>query len=246
MNFSKSTYCQQKVIISGLIKKTHDWNNTEGFISDGIINPEIYSRQKLKILVILAESYGYNEDGETNIEDQLGKDILGLGNPKVQTIRKLASLFWLIHKSFASGNLISIKDFVDNEFFKTTQRNYCELQEALLRVAWINVKKASNPQTKMDEGKVYSDALKNKEILSRQINSISPDLVIVCSNVVINSIYDSGILGMNYTKEKYVIQTNNSGLKVLNVNHPACYSDWSYSGLYEIAEIVYSSLILPL
>ena len=44
-----------------LIKQTHSWDTTEGFIADGLFNPEEYLKSKIKIAFILGESYGYDE-----------------------------------------------------------------------------------------------------------------------------------------------------------------------------------------
>ncbi len=70
MSFNKEKYKSEKQNVISLIKQTHDWEKTEGFIADGIINPDIYANQKIKILVLLAESYGYDGHGIVDIEDQ--------------------------------------------------------------------------------------------------------------------------------------------------------------------------------
>jgi len=59
MQFDKAAYKAQKAEIVSLIKASHQWETTEGFIADGVICPEVYEQQDLRILCILAESYGY-------------------------------------------------------------------------------------------------------------------------------------------------------------------------------------------
>jgi hypothetical protein len=75
MKFDKQQYLNDRQQVIQLIKNTHKWDTTEGFIADGIINPAIYEGEKIKILVLLAESYGYHKDGMIDIEDQPEEDI---------------------------------------------------------------------------------------------------------------------------------------------------------------------------
>jgi hypothetical protein len=244
MKFNKADYKQEKAKVVELIKNSHDWLKTEGFIADGIINPDIYEKEKLKILVILAETYGYDGEEETNIEDQQYKDIMGLSSHTVKSPRKVATLLWLLLKSIEKGSKIPFSDFEKLELFKINDQNDNELHKILLKVAWINVKKASNPEAVQDYDKVYRDAIKNKEIIIRQVESISPDLIIVCSKVVIRSIYEMGILGTGTNDERYKIQKNKIGQNIINVNHPRYAADWGYRGVYEIFELIHDNLNL--
>jgi len=84
MYFEKAAYEKANDRIIGLIKASHDWETTEGFIADGVICPDIYEKQPRRILCILAESYGYDGNNLTDIETQPRDDIMGLGNPDVQ------------------------------------------------------------------------------------------------------------------------------------------------------------------
>lgn len=92
MPFSTDSYHLNKKLIIDQIKAIHDWENTEGFIADGVINPEIYADQPLKILVLLGESYGYSECEVVDIEDQTEEDVLGVGHPNRQTSKKVSAL----------------------------------------------------------------------------------------------------------------------------------------------------------
>ena len=53
MHFDKAAYKKAKERIISLIKGSHDWENTEGFIADGVICPAVYEKQPLRILCIL-------------------------------------------------------------------------------------------------------------------------------------------------------------------------------------------------
>jgi len=243
MNFNKDFYKQEKAAVIELIKNSHDWDNTEGFIADGIINPDIYENQQLKVLVILAESYGYDECCMIEIENQADDDILGLGSSTVQTPRKIATLLWLLFKSLEKGEKIAWDDFPS--LFSISDVNYKELQSTLLKIAWINVKKASkccDNGTKQAYGDITRHSYKNQEILTRQINSIVPDLVIACSNPVIESVNDMGLLGDDIQEVKWKVQINSNGQKIIYLNHPSYISDWGYEGVYRIFEMIYDSL----
>ena len=101
--FDKAAYRAAKDRIVELIKNSHDWKNTEGFIADGVICPDEYEKQSVRILCILAESYGYDGCEVTCIETQPTDDVLGLGSSTVQTPRKLSTLLWLLQQSFEQG-----------------------------------------------------------------------------------------------------------------------------------------------
>src|SRR6186713_758404 len=106
MKFDKLKYQQTRQEIINLIKQTHAWETDEGFIADGIICPDIYEKEELKILVILAESYGYSHSQFVDIEEQPDEDILGVGNPDVQTPKKIGALLWLLFNSIENGQEI--------------------------------------------------------------------------------------------------------------------------------------------
>ena len=242
MNFNKEIYKQEKARVIELIKKTHDWQNTEGFIADGIINPEVYERERIKILVILAETYGYDGNGETDIEDQPNNDFMGISSSLVQTPRKMASLLWLLLNSLDRDSKIDLNEFSESELFKVNNKTITELQKVMSRIAWINVKKASQPiGTDQDYVEIYNNAFRNEEILSIQLKSIAPDLVIVCSKPVIDSLYEMEIFGTGIDDKKNKIQKTSNGQRIINVNHPRYFRDWGYVGIYKIFETIYSS-----
>lgn len=244
MKFDKKQYREEKNNVIELIKKTHDWENTEGFIADGIINPEIYENEKLKVLVLLGESYGYNECGEIEIEDQTTQDILGLKNPTTQTTKKITSLLWLLFKSLEKGEKLSWDEFP--YLFEINDNNFEELQTVLLKIAWVNVKKSSKDceeGTRQKWKEIASNAYKNYEILQKQLDSIAPELIIVCSEPVMESVNDMGLLGENIQGDKWKIQHNNKGQKIIYVSHPSYLTDWSYQGVYETFEIIYDGLM---
>lgn len=249
MEFNKQNYSQAKQEVIDLIKQTHDWQKTEGFLADGIIAPDIYEQQHLKVLIMLGESYGFDACEDVSIEDQLAKDILGVGYHKRQTARKIPALLWLIFAALEKGSPLLYDDFPD--FFMTSNENYQMLQETLAKIAWVNVKKASrhidkwgNGATNQNYGEVYHSCYKNKAILQMQIEAIAPDLIIVCSDPVFNGLHDTGLLGKGvYRGKKNKVQQNDKGQLIIHLTHPSHYGTWGYVHILKKHEIIYDALI---
>ncbi len=240
MHFEINAYNQENERIIEMVKKTHDWENTEGFIADGVICPEEYKKQEIRILCILAESYGYEGCKVTRIESQICEDIMGLTNKIVKTPRNLATFLWLLQRSLDQG--VKVKWDEMPWLFRINKENTTQLQNALSKVAWINVKKASKPNgTKMDEHEVYTHARRNHEILREQIQVISADLIIVCGRVVFHALHEMKLLGPDLMfGRKWQVQNTGGGQQVIEVTHP---STWrGYEKLYKRFEEIYEQI----
>jgi hypothetical protein len=247
MDFNKAEYKIAKDQIVRLIKDSHDWENTEGFIADGVICPEIYEKQRVRILCILAESYGYGESGMWDIETQLRGDLLGLGNSDVKTPRHLATLLWLLQRSAETGAKFTWEEWVEQKLpdLSVSEANLAVLQEALSKVAWINVKKASNSTgTRLDYDEVLAHARRNKEILREQIQVIAPHLVLVCGEAAFRSLVELGLLGPETTVgKKWEAQGAAGSPRVIEISHPSYLGDWGgYEQIYKTFERVYAHL----
>lgn len=234
--FNRAIYENSQKEVSELIKETlPNWRTTEGFILDGIRNKDCYEKQSLKILVLLGESYGYDEcNDRVTIEDELAlKDL------RIKTLNKIGALLWLIFESLKEG-----KEFTQKEY-PNLFTEYSKIKEALLKIAWVNVKKASNPLSyRQDPSEIYIQAKKNKLILQKQIESIAPDLIIACSDPVFYSLYDEKLLGNGLVRnKKYAIQVNEAGQKIIHVSHPSYFRHWGYNGLFKTYKTIYHSLI---
>ena len=233
--FSVDDYKKNKSEIVELIKATHKWENNEGFIADGVINPFLYKDEILKILIILGESYGYNKCKAVDIEQQPKNDCMGLKAPKVQSPRKIASLLWMLHEDIKRMEVLSPNDIP--RLFKINKENTNLLLASLEKVAWINVKKASrdvgdNNNTKQSYSDIYQNSIKNTQIIRMQIESIKPNLIIAVSDPVFDSLVDSKILGCEILNKKNIIQENEKKQKILFTSHPSYYKDWGYAGVY--------------
>lgn len=242
--------CKEAAIM--LIKQTHDWEVAEGFIADGAICPEVYEKQAIKITCFLAESYGYDECGMTDIEGQPTHDILGVGVPKRWTAKRLPALLWLIFESFARGRKLQREEFPN--FMTITEENTRMLQGALLRVAWVNVKKASRHDdgrggdaTRLDAEEVKSAVIRNRKVLQIQLDSLVPDLIIACGEPVFNGLFENGLFGSGIvTGRKWIIQTDSSGKQVLETSHPGYHDEWSYEGIFNLHGLIFDELFSPM
>lgn len=230
--FDRAIYQSANDRIVDLIKNSHDWENTEGFIADGIICIDEYEKQSVRILCILAESYGYEKNGMTPISNE----VLGLANKTVMTPRKLATLLWLLQQSFEQGSKVKWDDMP----WLFRKEKTAELQNSLSKVAWINVKKASQPHgTKMDSNEVYTHALRNEVVLREQIQAIAANLIIVCGEIPFRAVCEMKLFGPEIKLgSKWKIQNVTDGPRVLEVSHPSIWR--GYEKLYRNYENIYT------
>lgn len=245
MSFKKQDYRKAKEKVVNMIKATHDWKGNEGFIADGIISVEEYEKAPIKILVVLAESYDYNKDKCTDIETQVGGDILGIQNPKVKSTTKIAALAHAIFKSVNEHRKLTRKEL--DGLFRTLDPSVNPILESSLhKIAWINVKKASRDQknsgTKMSYNDIVNSAKRNKEIIELQIKSIAPDLILLCSDAVINGVFDNHILKVDSHRIKFSPIKSNGNQTIVLTTHPAYARDWSYDGLYNLYLKIYETI----
>lgn len=244
MEFDKAAYKTAKKRIIGLIKDSHDWENTEGFIADGVICPDVYEKQPLRILCILAESYGY-EEGMEDIENQMEQDIMGLRNPTVQTPRRLASVLYLLQHAIEKKSMLQLEEWLALKLLTQSEKNTSILQGALSKIAWINVKKASRGNgTELDNAEAQAHARKNRDILREQIESIAPELMIICGEAAFRALHEMSLLGPEVMlARKWQIQGAGDGSpRVIEVTHPSYYKWAGYEDLYRIAETIYTQI----
>ena len=238
--FDPVEYRQQIQHCHELIKATHDWEGEEGFIADGVICPEVYAQQPLRILCVLAESYGYEHCGMTPIEHQGEDDLLGLTNSDVKTPRKLATFLWLLQQSLEQGRALTWDEFPN--LFGINPEKTAALQGALSKIAWVNVKKASRANgTKMDEAEVAEHATRNEAVLRKQIEAIKPHIIIIGASITFVSMHRLNLLpeGVELARNWQVQQPTN-GPTTLEVTHPQSW--WGYQKLYDRFLQVYEAL----
>ena len=249
MKFDLAKYMEVKQVIFDKIKSSYECQEDKRCMVDGIIAPEIYNREKFKIACFLGESYSYDKTGVVDIEDQPNANILAVGRPRRHTATKIPILLWLIFESMERKHKISRDDFP--KFLRSNDKNTKVLQCALAKSAWINVKKdtkhidkSCKGSTRQDNKEIYTRSKKNEDILRLQIESIAPDLMIVCSNPVFNSLADMKLLGEGIERNSRLkMQKNHLGQFVIHVNHPGYLKDWGYRGIYNTFESIYDVII---
>lgn len=237
MHFDIKGYRASKERVIQMIKSSHDWEKTEGFIADGVINSEVYASQPMRVLCVLAESYGYDECGMVDIEDQPCSDLMGVGNPEVKTPRRMAALLRLLFYSVERFGAKVSRDEWDQmpRLLGTSLESIAMHQDTLSKIAWINVKKASNPHgTKLNKTEVHAHAQQNRAILEEQIVAIAPHLVLVCGRDAFVPLLQLGLLGPSASEGKlWRLQTAPDDTHLMEVSHPAYFPDWgSYEAIY--------------
>ncbi len=232
---------ENKKVIDMIKERLPLWETEEGFIADGLVNPQTYNELDVKIICFLSESYGWQKQGCVDIQKQRRKgggqeardnDIIGLLNSKIKTARFLTSFLYLVYNFFESDEPISKEDFINNHFLTSNIPNNKALQGVLEKTAWINVKKLSeNKGHSENYDDVYSNALKNKEILKKQIEITRPNIIFVFSNVANDSLCDMGLLGGIKKDNKGLLQKNEFGQYVMHLDHPSVW--FSYEKIYD-------------
>ncbi|MDD5020924.1 MAG: hypothetical protein PHR82_02165 [Endomicrobiaceae bacterium] len=260
--FNIDTYAKSKQDVIDIIKSTHDWEHTEGFIADGLIDPIEYDKTQNKIIVFLSESYGYDECRMKDITEQSEyepksnpKDekynLLGIGHRNKQTSNKIPILLWYIHNHFNDDIVKESDGYLkkNDSMLKKTIENKKQLQNALKKSGWINVKKASKHieenaknKTRQNYNEIYNAVEKNREILTEQLNSTSPNLIIACGNPVIDGLIDNGIIPLKQKKIKNKLMIIENGQKIFFVSHPSYFKDWNYNNIYNMYKEIVNNI----
>lgn len=244
---------ENEKIIDEVKKILPQWETTQGFIADGLINPQKYADEPVKIICFLSESYGWAKNKVVNLQRQRrgyswketkDNDILGLLSPKVKTTRPLASFLSLFYESISANSQIPFDDFINQDSLKINNQleNNIRLQNTLEKTAWINVRKESKADdegTQQNYDEVYNHAKQNKDILQKQIEITSPDIILIFSEVAFDSLYDMGLLGKISKSLKKEIQINEYGQMILKLDHPSTWK--SYDSIYNNFQYLYES-----
>jgi len=234
--FNRTFYDNSQMEVQELIRKTlFDWKNTDNFLVDGIRKVDTYENQAIKILVLLGEPYGFGRCGTVSIVGDMFAKLALDGIKKVPSNRKIGALLWLIFKSIEENRALS-PDCVGKLFTK-----HDELLKALEKAAWVNVKKQFNNSgsSRQNNQEILDHAKKNEVVLRKQIKSIAPDLIIVCSNPVIESVINMRLLGDVVLKAKNVVHQNSDGQKIIHLSHPSYYPHWGYNSIFKTYKIIY-------
>ncbi|MEQ9089533.1 MAG: hypothetical protein RIE52_00500 [Balneola sp.] len=145
-------------------KEPHSTN--KNFIEDGIIDPVRWEKSETKVLFILREAY--LEEGETE-----GFNLVK--NLREEEHEKKGKSTW---RNLAKWAALLTESITWDEK-KDLPKDWFKYQEAFLSTALINVKKSGGEKT-TDIEEIKSIAKEEKELLSRQIEIINPDIICCC------------------------------------------------------------------
>ncbi len=174
-------------------------------VDDGILVPEVFINQELKVLFLLKDTFGdYNQiKGPQDIYN--GK----------------SSPFW--------PNLFNWTNAVNNSGLGYLEKNrISEITKTIDNVAYINIKKLNENRKKSVYSDIISYAKKDKDLLEFQIESIDPDIIFV-SQTTLNAYkiiygYNNIILTdfIKCGKETFELYKHGSR-KIIKTFHPSAF-----------------------
>jgi len=247
--FNIDVYEKENIKIIEKIKEIlPDWKNSQGFIADGLFDPKTYKEQKLKILFVLAEYYSHDKDGMIDIKSQVKKDdnfydFLGLRNkryPNTKTVKTIAGLLYYLYSHYDENSKKAYKYIEQNkDLFKTKKENIFEqAQKNFIKCGMIDIKKdsATCNDKKFTKEKAEEAVSKYSSVIKKQIEIISPNLIIVCGNVIIDALQKI----QNIPNELIEYPKKNKPPVVKKINdvyyafvcHPTWW--WNHDWLYKI------------
>ncbi|MBK7851543.1 MAG: hypothetical protein IPJ66_10530 [Bacteroidetes bacterium] len=146
---------------------------------DGIINPELFAKEQIKILFIGKEPNKSNHnvaEGETVsfIDEWCNR------KPNYQFAQRIAELAYGIFTNFRNHDEISGEDKKEIRY------------GILKRIAFLNIKKESGKDTISDK-ELSAAATKNKPVIDEQIKNIKPNVIIifVSNNKIVEQLFNN-------------------------------------------------------
>jgi hypothetical protein len=225
-------------VIKQIKDKLSHWQTEQGFIADGLFNPKEYSKQKLKILFILGEYYDHEKDGMINIESQIKKedehyDFLGLRNPKypdVKTTKTIPGLLYYLYGHYDPNIKKNIDGYVEKNLdlnkTKKLDNIFNQAQEFYCKCGMIDIKKDSTSfeNNKMKRNKIKESINKYADIIKKQIEAMSTNLIIVGGKDILWGLQKEGLLPFEIneypTKDKPPIVREFDGIYYVFAIHP--------------------------
>jgi len=234
------------------LKKRHKY---ESLLLDGVICSSVFVRQPIRILCVLAEPYGYQgEDivSRPDVEDMLNhagdtenNDVLGLGAGKVKAPKWIATLLLLIQQTLKQDKEVISREEWRNEwpYLLSKDVEYEKKLTALSKVAWVNLKKVCNPESRLVSADMRDHARENKDLLTEQIKSIDPHVSLVCGCDAITMAIELQLFGPDVASGKpNVLQATGRGGHVIEICHPSAPGQWNYEKIYDCYTNLYAEL----
>lgn len=173
----------------------------QGFHRDGIINEEVYKKERIKLLFVMLEP----NSSEGYYNHFYGKDLREVYG-EITPVKNLTRNVSLWVRAILDSNM---------HYEILTKSNICE---QLKRVAIINLKKISGTGTANLE-LISILSWRDKEYIKKQVELISPDIIVTCGEAA------NKLFHMVATEDVFK-KANDSiwdfgAVKVLPANHPS-------------------------
>lgn len=179
------------------------------FTIDGAINREVWDKQQIKILFYLKENYGYQDGGIMNISDYAS---IWLADG-IKTYKQITHLAEALYQAIEKKRILPPEE-IDN-LSKTA-----DFQESLQKIALVNIKKHSG-LSQSDDSEVREESYSNAHLLRRQIEELSPTVILAGGTVCWHSlVYDLELnkTALHAPKESIIFVNE---ILLLHANHPA-------------------------
>jgi len=141
--------------------KAKDIHKEKLFITDGIVDKELWKESNLKVMFLLKEAYdSKNKKGSWCLSNLIKrKGVSG------RTLKPIAQWAYGLERLFNTGNIETFKE------------NGKELKQALLSSSVVNLKK-SNGKKKSEKNDLLKYVEEDWELIEDQIKNINPNIII--------------------------------------------------------------------
>ncbi len=219
--------CKTECQLFDMWNKRH--NHRDGiFISDGVVNEDVWKSQQVKILFLLKEAYG--GDCDWSLTEWFTK-LLIEDKPFPRIWRRIVE--WI----YALKNTESEKTAV------YSPRIYEKNRDLINCISVVNIKK-SHGQKQSDYEEILAYAKADAEFIKKQLELISPD-VIICGSTfyALNDVYGGKISGGKKCDNWFYFTDIITGGKttVIDFYHPANHYPPLFN-FYALASIYRESL----
>lgn len=219
------------------------WGEFCGYACDGPLDSSFWFSPESKgpkILFLLKETYGFEDDPVCCIMDNLEERF-----NDSKTNRAIAKMSSILQSVFSDPGFKSLDtrvdglifDYLDNILDSDRGSNIALLKESFSKVAIIECKKTSGVN-KSNDGEILQHAIDNSEYLSDQISYLNPD-IIFCGGQIIFEIISTHLkvfeVGALPDNKRGVYKIGNKF--VINAYHPS-YSKFSTSSYDYIFDII--------
>lgn len=210
-------------------QKTVSINHRNVFISDGIVNEEVWNSQKgKKILYVLKEAYGESEDW--NLTEWLLRV-----NPTSSIWKRVIEWTYGIQNT----NIDRIAKYSPDIYEHNT--------ELFNNIAVVNLKK-SGGKSSSNYGEIEAYAFADKEEIKKQLEIIAPDIIICGSTFgALNHVYDDRICPEGLWCDNWFYYTDavsDNKTLVIDYYHPANYYP-ALVNYYAVTNIFQQALFKP-